>query len=125
MSCGLSILCGFSVISMVGLLRKQGDSLYTHINILAKELRPGFATLFRIPVAFYFGTVIFFVIMNLLMCYVLHYLSYFFVTKSNKSESRIHLNCSALLKVCFSFLMFSTVWRGSMASLSLFNSSLI
>ena len=54
----------------VGLVRKQGASLYTHINILAKELRPGFAALFGIPVAFCFCTMISFVFLNLLMCYV-------------------------------------------------------
>ena len=64
MSYGLSILCGFSVISMVGLLRKQGASLYTHISILAKELRLGFAALFGIHVEFCFGIVISFVIVN-------------------------------------------------------------
>jgi len=35
-----------------GLLRKKRASLYTHISILAKELRSGFAALFGIPVAF-------------------------------------------------------------------------
>ena len=70
MSYGLSILCGFLVISIVGLLRKKGASLYTHISILAKELRPGFATLFGIPVEFCFGTMFSYVFVNLLMCYV-------------------------------------------------------
>ena len=106
MSYGFSILCGSSVISMVGILRKPWASLYTHISILAKELRPGFAARFGILVAFCFGIVIFFVILNLLMCYVWHYLSCFFLTKSNKSVSRIHWNCSALLEVCFSLWCF-------------------
>jgi len=66
MSYGLSILCCFSVISMVGLLRKQRASLYTHINILAKELRPGLATLFGILVAFCFGTLLSFVFVYVL-----------------------------------------------------------
>ena len=72
MSYGLSILCGFSVISMVGLLRKQGASLYTHIFILAKELRPGFAALFGIHVAIFLGIVLFFVILYFLICHVFH-----------------------------------------------------
>ena len=123
LSYGLSILCSFLVISMVGLFRKPWASLYTHISLLAKELRPGFVALFGIPVAFCFGTVLFLVILNLLMCYAWHYLSCFFLTKSNKSVSIIHWNCSALLEVCFSFLMFLAVWRGSMVSLAPFNSS--
>ena len=90
MSYALSILCGFLVISMVGLLRKQRASLYTHISILAKELRLGFAALFGIHVAFCFGKVLSSVFLNLIMCYLCHYLSYFFLTKSNKSEGRIH-----------------------------------
>ena len=90
MSYALSISCDLSVISMVGLLRKLGASLYTHINILAKELRPGFAALFEIHVAFCFGIVLSSVILNLLMFYVCHYLSCFFLTKSNKGKGRIH-----------------------------------
>ena len=78
MSYGLSIPCDLSVISMFGLLRKQGASLYTHISILAKELRPGFAALFGIHVEICLGTVLFFVIVNLIICHVCHSLSCFF-----------------------------------------------
>ena len=55
----------FLVISMVGLLRKDWASLYTHIFILAKELRPRFTALFGIHVAIFLGTVLLFVIVNL------------------------------------------------------------
>ena len=51
----------------VGLLRKKGTSLYTHIFILAKELRPGFVALFGIHVAICLGTMLLFVIVNLFM----------------------------------------------------------
>lgn len=90
MSYGLPIPCDLSVISMVGLLRKLGALTYTHISILAKELRLGFAALFGIHVAFCFGIVISSVIVNLLIFYVCHYLSCFFLTKSNKGKGRIH-----------------------------------
>ena len=63
----LSILCFFLVINMFGLLRKKRTSLYTHIFILAKELRLGFVALFRIHVAICLGTMLLFVIVNFFM----------------------------------------------------------
>ena len=81
---------GVGLWQKVGLFRMQGASLYTHINILAKELRPGFAALFEIHVAFCFDIVLSSVIVNLHICYVCHYLSFFFLTKANKGKGRIH-----------------------------------
>ena len=66
MSYALSILCIFSVISMVGLLGKLGASLYTH-SIVWLRNRPGLVALYGIHLASCFGIVFPFVILTLLM----------------------------------------------------------